>query len=69
MNAKVFENIRKNNIKQDASFNSGRESIKKTLNTPMSALMHSRNFVDNFAEYECEVNQIKNHLYLNYQVM
>ena len=59
MNAKVFENIRKNNIKQDASFNSVRESIEKTLHMPMSALMLSRTFVDNVPEYECEVNQIK----------
>ena len=52
------------NVHLEHSFNDKSQSIEKTLNTPMSALMHSRNFVDNFAEYECEVNQIKNQLYL-----
>ena len=59
MNAKVYENLRKNNINQDTSFNSIRESIKKTLSKPKSALFYARFVVDNQEEYECKVNQIK----------
>ena len=59
MNAKVYENLRKNNIDQDTSFNSIRESIKKTLDMPKSALLYPKLVIDNQAEYECKVNQIK----------
>ena len=60
MNAKVYENVRKNNINKDTSFNSITDSIQKTLNQPKSALIYSKFVVDNHAEYECKVNQINN---------
>ena len=59
MNAKVYENLRKNNIDQDISFNSIRESIKKTLDMPKSALLYPKLVIENQAEYECKVNQLK----------
>ena len=71
MNAKFYENLRKNNINQDTAFNSIRESIKKTLSKPKSALFYIRYVIDNQEEYECKVNQIKNFfiLYINYYPM
>ena len=57
MNAKVYENVRKNNINEDTSFNSISESIQKTLNHPNSAFIYSKYVVDNQAENECKVNK------------
>ena len=57
MNAEVYENVRKNNINEDTSFNSISESIQKTLNHPNSAFIYSKYVVDNQAENECKVNK------------
>ena len=59
MNAKVYENVRKNNINEDTSFNSLSESIQKTLNQPNSAIIYHKYVVDNHAENDCKVDQLK----------
>ena len=64
MNANAFENIRKNNIKEEISFNSISESIQKTLNQPNSAFIYSKYVVDNQAENECKVNKNNFHITL-----
>ena len=64
MNAKVYENVRKNNINEDTSFNSLSESIQKTLNQPNSAFIYVKDVVDNHVENDCKqcckVNQLNN---------
>lgn len=64
MNANAYENIRKNNIKEEISFNSISESIQKTLNQPNSAFIYSKYVVDNQAENECKVNKNNFHITL-----
>ena len=66
MNANAYENIRKNNIKEEISFNSISESIQKTLNQPNSAFIYSKYVVDNQAENECKVNKNIFDLYENF---
>ena len=62
MNTKAYENVRKNNIKEDASFNPLTESIQKTLIEPYSALIYDTNVVGNHEENDCKkcckVNQL-----------
>ena len=73
MNAKAYEKVRKNNIKEDASFNSLSESIQKTLNEPYSALLYLTYIVDNHAENDCKkcckVNQLNSNFNTNRTVM
>ena len=64
MNANAYENIRKNNIKEEISFNSISESIQKTLNQPNSAFIYSKYVVDNQAENECKVTKNNFHITL-----
>lgn len=64
MNANAYENVRKNNIKEEISFNSISESIQKTLNQPNSAFIYSKYVVDNQAENECKVNKNNFHITL-----
>ena len=64
MNANAYENVRKNNIKEEISFNSISESIQKTLNQPNSAFIYSKYVVDNQAENECKVNKNNSHITL-----
>ena len=66
MNANAYENVRKNNIKEEISFNSISESIQKTLNQPNSAFIYSKYVVDNQAENECKVNKNNFHITLYY---
>ena len=66
MNANAYENIRKNNIKEEISFNSISESIQKTLNQPNSAFIYSKYVVDNQAENECKVYKNNFHITLYY---